>query len=45
VNRQTSRFKAPVGFWDSEEAALKLEEHLREVLLGCERKNLPHIQV
>jgi glyoxylase-like metal-dependent hydrolase (beta-lactamase superfamily II) len=31
-------------FWNSEEAALKLEEHVREVLLGYARKNLPPIQ-
>lgn len=31
-------------FWNSEEAALKLEEHVREVLLGCASKNLPPIQ-
>ncbi len=33
-----------VGFWDSEEAALQLEEHVREVLLGSARKNLPPIK-
>ncbi len=31
-------------FWNSEEAAQKLEEHVREVLLGYARKNLPPIQ-
>ncbi len=31
-------------FWNSEEAALKLKEHGREILLGCARKNLPPIQ-
>lgn len=31
-------------FWNSEEAALKLEEHVRDVLLGYARKNLPPIQ-
>ncbi len=31
-------------FWNSEEAALKLEEHVREVLLGYACKNLPPIQ-
>ncbi len=31
-------------FWNSEEATLKLEEHVREVLLGYARKNLPPIQ-
>ncbi len=30
-------------FWNSDEAALKLEEHVREVLLGYARKNLPPI--
>lgn len=30
-------------FWNSQEAALKLEEHVREVLLGYARKNLPPI--
>ena len=32
------------NFWNSEEAALKLEEHVREVLLGYAHKNLPPIQ-
>jgi glyoxylase-like metal-dependent hydrolase (beta-lactamase superfamily II) len=31
-------------FWNSEEAALKLEEHVREVLLGYACKNLPPIR-
>ena len=31
-------------FWNSEEAVLKLEEHVREVLLGYARKNLPPIK-
>lgn len=31
-------------FWNSEEATLKLEEHVREVLVGYARKNLPPIQ-
>jgi glyoxylase-like metal-dependent hydrolase (beta-lactamase superfamily II) len=31
-------------FWNSKEATLKLEEHIREVLVGCAHKNLPPIQ-
>ncbi len=31
-------------FWTSEEAESKLDEHVREVLLGFARKNLPPIQ-
>jgi glyoxylase-like metal-dependent hydrolase (beta-lactamase superfamily II) len=31
-------------FWTSEEAEEKLDEHVREVLLGAVRKNLPPIQ-
>lgn len=31
-------------FWNSEEAAPKLEEHVREVLLGYAHKNLPPIK-
>ncbi|MBN2186266.1 MAG: MBL fold metallo-hydrolase [Dehalococcoidia bacterium] len=31
-------------FWNSEQAAVRLEEHAREVLLGYARKNLPPIQ-
>lgn len=31
-------------FWNSEQATLKLEEHIREVLLACAHKNLPPIQ-
>lgn len=31
-------------FWNSEEATLKLEEHVREVLVGCARRNLPPIR-
>lgn len=32
------------GFWNSEEATLELEEHVREVLVGCAQKNLPPIR-
>ena len=31
-------------FWNSEEAVLKLDEHVREVLVGYARKNLPPIK-
>jgi glyoxylase-like metal-dependent hydrolase (beta-lactamase superfamily II) len=31
-------------FWNSEEATLKLDEHVREILVGCARRNLPPIQ-
>ncbi len=31
-------------FWNSEDATLKLDEHVREVLMGYARKNLPPIQ-
>jgi glyoxylase-like metal-dependent hydrolase (beta-lactamase superfamily II) len=31
-------------FWNSEEEVLKLDEHIREVLVGYARKNLPPIE-
>ena len=31
-------------FWTSEKAETKLDEHVRDILLGCARKNLPPIQ-
>ena len=43
-NARYVMWKDEWDFWNSEEAALKLEEHVREVLLGYARKNLPPIQ-
>ncbi len=31
-------------YWTSEQAETKLDEHVRDILLGCARKNLPPIQ-
>jgi glyoxylase-like metal-dependent hydrolase (beta-lactamase superfamily II) len=31
-------------FWTSERAETKLDEHVRDILLGCARRNLPPIQ-
>jgi glyoxylase-like metal-dependent hydrolase (beta-lactamase superfamily II) len=43
-NAQYVMWKDEWDFWNSEETALKLEEHSREILLGYARKNLPPIQ-
>jgi len=43
-NARYIMWKEEWDFWNSEEAALKLDEHVREVLLGYARKNLPPIQ-
>jgi len=43
-NARYVMWKDEWDFWNSEEAVLKLEEHVREVLLGYARKNLPPIQ-
>ena len=43
-NARYVMWKEEWDFWNSEEAALKLDEHVREVLLGYARKNLPPIQ-
>ena len=43
-NARHIMWKDEWDFWNSEEAALKLEEHVREVLLGYARKNLVPIQ-
>ena len=43
-NARYVMWKDEWDFWNSEEAALKLEEHVREVLLGYAHKNLPPIQ-
>lgn len=43
-NARYVMWKDEWDFWNSEEAALKLEEHVREVLLGYACKNLPPIQ-
>jgi len=43
-NARYVMWKDEWDFWDSEEATLKLEEHVREVLLGYAHKNLPPIQ-
>ena len=32
------------NFWNSEESAQELDDHVREVILGYARKNLPPIQ-
>jgi len=43
-NARYVMWKDEWDFWKSEEATLKLEEHVREVLLGYACKNLPPIQ-
>jgi len=43
-NARYVMWKDEWDFWNSEEAVLKLEEHVREVLLGYARKNLPPIK-
>ncbi len=43
-NARYAMWKDEWDFWNSEEATLKLEEHVREVLLTCARQNLPPIQ-
>ncbi len=43
-NARYVMWKDEWDFWNSEEAAVKLEEHVREVLLGYARKNLPPIK-
>jgi len=43
-NARYVMWKDEWDFWNSEEATLKLEEHVREVLLGYAHKNLPPIQ-
>ena len=43
-NARYIMWKDEWDFWNSEEAERKLEEHVREVLLGYARKNLPPIQ-
>jgi glyoxylase-like metal-dependent hydrolase (beta-lactamase superfamily II) len=43
-NARYAMWKDEWDFWTSEEAEEKLDEHVREVLLGVVRKNLPPIQ-
>ena len=43
-NARYVMWKDEWDFWTSEQAELKLDEHGREVLLQCARKNLPPIQ-
>ncbi len=43
-NARYIMWKDEWDFWNSEEAERKLEEHVREILLGYARKNLPPIQ-
>ncbi len=43
-NARYVMWKDEWDFWNSEEAERKLEEHVREILLGYARKNLPPIQ-
>jgi len=43
-NAQYFMWKDEWDFWNSEEAVLRLDEHVREVLVGYARKNLPPIQ-
>jgi len=43
-NARYIMWKDEWDFWNSEEATLKLEEHVRGVLLGYANKNLPPIQ-
>ena len=44
LNARYVMWKDEWDFWNSDEAALKLEENSREVLLGYAHKNLPPIQ-
>lgn len=43
-NAHYAMWKNEWDFWTSEEAEVKLDEHVREVLLSVARKNLPPIQ-
>lgn len=43
-NARYAMWKDEWDFWTSEEAEKKLDEHVKEVLLGVARKNLPPIQ-
>jgi glyoxylase-like metal-dependent hydrolase (beta-lactamase superfamily II) len=43
-NARHVMFKEEWNFWTSEQAEEKLDEHVKEVLLGVARKNLPPIQ-
>ena len=43
-NARFAMWKDEWDFWTSEQAEEKLDEHVREVLLGVVRKNLPPIQ-
>ncbi|MFH1951948.1 MAG: MBL fold metallo-hydrolase [Pseudomonadota bacterium] len=43
-NARYAMWKDEWDFWTSEEAEEKLDEHVREILLGVARKNLPPIQ-
>lgn len=43
-NARFAMWKDEWDFWTSEEAGVKLDEHVREVLLSVARKNLPPIQ-
>jgi glyoxylase-like metal-dependent hydrolase (beta-lactamase superfamily II) len=43
-NARYAMWKGEWDFWTSEEAEVKLDEHVREVLLSVARKNLPPIQ-
>jgi glyoxylase-like metal-dependent hydrolase (beta-lactamase superfamily II) len=43
-NARYAMWKEEWDFWTSKEAEAKLDEHVREVLLGVARKNLPLIQ-
>jgi len=43
-NARYAMWKGEWEFWTSKEAEEKLDEHVREVLLGFTRKNLPPIQ-
>ncbi len=43
-NARYFMWKGEWDFWNSEEAVLRLDEHVREILVGYARKNLPPIQ-
>ena len=43
-NARYAMWKEEWEFWTSEEAEEKLDEHVKEVLLGYTRKNLPPVQ-
>jgi glyoxylase-like metal-dependent hydrolase (beta-lactamase superfamily II) len=43
-NARYFMWKGEWEFWNSEEAVSRLDEHTREILVGCARRNLPPIR-